>query len=165
MSARVVRHESALGRWEYALGTPHPSLRAHVREYAGWFEDLAHPISRREPPTEDVPVIINFGALVRLFDTRDPSRWTDYGSFTTGVYESYVIVVSSAGPTNGLQVNLSALGARLFVGRPLRELTNRAVELEDLFGRAARRLTLELYDAPTWMRGSRSSIGSWRPVC
>jgi AraC-like DNA-binding protein len=147
--SRVIRHESALGSWEYAIGRPHPSLRAHVREYSGWAEQMVTPLVRREPPTEDVPVIINFGAPVRLYDQQDPSRWTDFGSFSTGAYDSYVLV-GSTGPSAGLQVNLSILGARLFLGRPLRELLNRAVELEDVFGRDARRLAEELYDAPSW---------------
>ena len=146
---RVIRHESALGSWEYAIGRPHLSLRAHVREYSGWAEQMATPLVRREPPTEVVPVIINFGAPVRLYDQQDPSRWTDFGSFSTGAYDSYVLV-GSTGPSAGLQVNLSILGARLFLGRPLRELLNRAVELEDVFGRDARRLKEELYDAPSW---------------
>ena len=147
--SRVIRHESALGSWEYAIGRPHPSLRAHVREYSGWAEQMATPLVRREPPTEDVPVIINFGAPVRLYDQQDPSRWTDFGSFSTGAYDTYVLV-GSTGPSAGLQVNLSILGARLFLGRPLRELRNRAVELEDVFGRDARRLAEELYDASSW---------------
>jgi hypothetical protein len=75
--------------------------------------------------------------------------WSGFGSFTTVAYSSYVLVVST-GPSAGIQVNLSIFGARLFLGRPLRDLKNRVVELEDLFGRAARLLTQELYDAPSW---------------
>jgi AraC-like DNA-binding protein len=149
MGARAGRHESAEGQWEMVLGAPHPSLRSHVREYVGWFEHFAVPLCRREVPTEDIPVIINFGAPVRVFEAQNPSRWTDYGSFTTGAYDSYVLV-ATAGPSGGVQVNLSILGARLFLGRPLRELKNRAIALDDLFGRDARRLTMELYDATTW---------------
>ena len=149
MGARRVRHESALGKWEMVWGAPHPSLRTHVRDYIGWFEHFAVPLCRREVPTEDIPVIINFRSQVRLFDMQDPSRWTDYNSFTTGAYDAHVLV-GSTGPSEGLQINMSILGARLFLGRPLRELKNRAVELEDVFGRDARRLTMELYDAATW---------------
>jgi AraC-like DNA-binding protein len=94
-------------------------------------------------------VIINFGAPFRLFDQADPSRWTDYGSFTTGAYDAFVLV-GSTGPSAGIQVNLTILGARLFLGRPLRDLKNRAVALEDLFGGDAARLTEALYDAPSW---------------
>jgi AraC-like DNA-binding protein len=129
--------------------SPHPSLRAHVREYVGWFEHFAVPVCRREVPTEDVPVIINFGSPIRLYDLQDQSRWTDYGSFTTGAFDSYVLV-GSTGPSGGVQVNLSILGARLLLGRPLKDLRNRAVALDDLFGRDARQLDGELYDAPTW---------------
>jgi AraC-like DNA-binding protein len=129
--------------------SPHPSLREHVREYVGWVEHFPVPICRREVPTEDVPIIINFGSPIRLYDLQDASRWTDYGSFTTGAYDSYVLV-GSTGPSGGLQVNLSILGARLFLGRPLKDLRNRAIALDDLFGPDARRLDSELYDAPTW---------------
>jgi AraC-like DNA-binding protein len=149
MSAPIVRHESELGWWEAVRAAPHPSLRPHVREYIGWFEHMASPLCRRELPTEDVPVIINFGAPVRLFDPIDSSRWTDFDSFTTGAFDSYVLV-GSAGPSGGLQVNLSIMGARLFLNRPLGDLRNSAIALEDLLGRDARRLTMELYDAPTW---------------
>jgi AraC-like DNA-binding protein len=149
MSRETIRHDSERGQWEMVRRLPHPALRPYVREYVGWFEDFASPLCRREVPTEDVPVIINFAAPVRLFDIDHPSRWTDYGSFTTGAYDSYVLV-GSTGPSGGLQINLSILGARLFLGRPLRELRNRAIELEDVLGRAARRLVMELYDAPTW---------------
>ena len=71
----MIRHESAIGQWEYAIGTPHPSLRPHVRgDYTGWIEQMAVPMCRREPPTEEVPVIINFGAPFRLFDQAHFSR-------------------------------------------------------------------------------------------
>jgi AraC-like DNA-binding protein len=147
--AKVVRHESVLGSWEYAIAKPHASLQPHVREYYGWIERIAQPVCRREVPTDEVPIIINFGTPFRLFDQADPSRWTEFGSFTTGAYDSYVLV-GSTGPSAGIQVNLSIFGARLILGRPLRDMKNRVVELEDLFGRAARLLTQELYDAPSW---------------
>jgi AraC-like DNA-binding protein len=149
MSARRVRHQSVEGQWEMVRAAPHPSLCPYVREYIGWFERFAVPICRREVPTEEIPVIIGFGTPVRLFDVQDRSRWTDFSSFTTGAYDSHVLV-GSTGPSGGLEITMSILGARLFLGRPLRDLTNRAVALEDLFGGEVRRLTMELYDAPTW---------------
>jgi len=131
------------------LGAPASALRPYVREYCGWFEHMAAPLCRREPPSEIIPVIINFGAPVRVFDGADQERWTDYDSFTTGPYDRFVLVGSS-GPSGGIQVNLTILGARMFLGQPLHELTNRIVGLDDLFGRDARRLVMELYDAPAW---------------
>jgi len=146
---RVSRHESAIGRWEMAVAAPPEPVRAYVREYIGWFEHMASPLCRRELPTEDVPVIVNFGAPIRLFDLADPTKWTDFDSFTTGAYDTYQLVGSS-GPSGGIQVNFTLLGARLFIGHPLKELKNRAVDLGDVFGPLARPLAGELYDAPTW---------------
>jgi len=76
MSGQTISHESDRGRWEMVQRAPHPSLRAHVREYGGWSEDFAAPLCRREVPTEVVPVVINFAAPVRMFDVQDPSRWS-----------------------------------------------------------------------------------------
>ena len=49
-----------------------------------------------------------------------------------------------------LQINFTMLGARVFLGRPLGELMNRMVALDDLFGAPAGVLASELYDAGTW---------------
>lgn len=46
----IVRHESALGRWETAVRQPAAALRGYVRQYAGWFEHMAAPLCRRELP-------------------------------------------------------------------------------------------------------------------
>ncbi len=150
-----MRHASEQGAWEMARATPPPSLRPYVREYMGWWEDVSVPLCRREVPTEIVPVIINFGAPVRLYEAADRSRWTDYGSFTTGVYDTFVLV-ETAGAAGGLQINLTILGARLFLGQPLRDLMNRAIALDDLFGAAAGRLEDELQSAADW--GARFDI-------
>src|SRR5258708_12349475 len=143
------RHESELGCWELAIGEPHAALRPYVREYIGGLERTTIPICRREVPTEVAPLVINFGAPSRFFDPRDPERWADYGSFASGPHDSYVLV-GSTGPLNCLQINFTLLGVRLFLGRPLGELTNRPVALEDLLGPAAQRFRAELYDATVW---------------
>ena len=146
---QVVLRDTEHGRWEMVTAAPHVSLRAHVRQYVGGVERLTDPIRRRELPGSDTPVIINLGEPIRLFEAGDSTRWTDYGSFATGPYDSYV-VIESTGTQRVIQINFTVLGARLFLGCPLRGLRNRAVELEDVFGPSARRLTLQLYDAPTW---------------
>jgi AraC-like DNA-binding protein len=60
------------------------------------------------------------------------------------------VLVGSSGPSGGIQVNLTMLGARLFFGQPLHLLTNRIVTLDELFGRDAGRLVMQLYDAASW---------------
>ena len=147
---RIVAHESPMGRWEMALRQPHPALRAHVRQYVGWIEHMATALLRRELPTELIPLIINFGAPVRVFEAGESERFSDLDSFSTGAYDTFVRV-RSQGPSGGIQINFTILGARLFLGRPLGELTNRSIALGELIGRRhAEELTERLRDLPDW---------------
>jgi len=106
-------------------------------------------LCRRELPTELAPVIFNFGAPFRFFDPADVTRFTEHRSFVTGAFDRYVLVGSTGGYAC-LQINFTILGARLFIGRPLRELRNRVVALDDVLGADAARLTMQLYEAATW---------------
>jgi AraC-like DNA-binding protein len=148
-SIEVVRHASALGRWESAVGPPHPALRPYVREYVGGSEETIRPLVRRELPTEIAPLIINFGPPFRIYDSADASRYQEISSFVTGAFDSFV-VVGTTGAYACIQVNFTLLGMRLFLRQPLLELTNRVVSLHDVFGASAERLIGELYEAPTW---------------
>jgi AraC-like DNA-binding protein len=145
----VTRHASALGSWELATGAPAEVLRPFAREYIGWHEQLTAPLCRRELPTEEVPLIINFGAPFHLFTPGGTRRDRDLASFVTGAYDTYQLV-ESAGASSGVQVNFTLLGLRLLIGRPMQEMTNRALAPEDVFGAFASELTHRLYDAPSW---------------
>ncbi len=137
------------GEWELIDARPHPALRPHVVRYTGWFEKRATPLQRRELPSHYIPLIINFGSAIRVSRAADPTRWDTYGTFTTGAYDSYVLVETDAG-AGGVQVDFTILGARQFLGIPLDELTNRAIALDDVFGPADRGLTAALQEAPDW---------------
>ena len=147
--AHVTRHASALGRWELATAPPAAALRPFAREYVGWSEQLWAPLCRRELPTEEAPLIINFGAPFRLFAPGDSRRHLDLASFITGAYDTYQLV-ESAGASSGVQVNFTLLGIRLLVGRPIEDMKNRAFSPEEIFGAFARELTDRLYDAASW---------------
>jgi len=127
----------------------HVSLRSHVRRYVGWWEQRTTPLYRRELPSAEVPLIISFGEPIRLFDVDDRRQSRELGSFATGAYDAHVVVEAN-GSQCGIQIDFTILGMRLFLGRPLADLTNRGIALEEIFGSAARRLTSELHDAPTW---------------
>ena len=166
-SFEVVRHVSELGRWESAVGQPHPALRPYVREYFGGTEETFQPLVRRELPTEIAPLIINFGPPFRIFDGDNPARYRQVSSFVAGAFDSYV-VVGTTGAYACIQVNFTLLGMRLFLQRPLHELANRVVSLDEVFGRFAEQLVSELFEAPTWaarsfgqrIAGTRSSFPS-----
>lgn len=146
---RILRHGGATHRCEIIFAAPSPRLQAYVRGYVGGYEEAATPICRREVPSGIVPVIFTFAG--RVHEREPESRvWTEHGTFTAGLHDKFVLV-QSTGPSHGLQVNFTALGARLFFQRPLADLANRTIELGDVLGHADS-WTAELFDAPTWER-------------
>jgi AraC-like DNA-binding protein len=147
--ATLARHTSPVGCWELARALPTHALRPFAREYVGWHEEVSAPLSRRELPTEEAPLIINFGAPFHLRAPGGAGRGRDLTSFVTGAYDRYQ-VVESRGASTGVQVNFTILGLRLLVGRPIEDMTNRALAPEDVFGGFARELTHRLYDAASW---------------
>ena len=147
--ATVTVHASPLGRWELAAARPVEALRPFAREYVGWHEHVSVPLCRRELPTEEAPLIINFGAPFHMFAPGSARRGRNLASFVTGAYDTYQLV-ESEGDSSGVQINFTLLGMRLLVGRPMEDMTNRALVPEDIFGGFARELTDRLYDASSW---------------
>jgi AraC-like DNA-binding protein len=135
-------------QFEVAFAAPARGLAAYVREYVGWVDRSSLPVRRRELPSGNVPLVINFGARVRERKAAS-AEWTEHGTFTAGLHDAYTLV-ESAGPSEGLQVDFTALGARLFYDRPLGDLSNRTVDLADLFERATSRLLDRLHAARSW---------------
>ena len=131
------------------MALPAAPLRPFAREYVGWSEQLPVPLRRRELPTEDVPLIINFGAPFRLCAPDQSTSGVSLTSFVTGAYDTCQ-VVESMGASRGVQVNFTLLGLRLLVGRPIEDMKNRAFAPEEIFGAFARELTDRLYEATSW---------------
>jgi AraC-like DNA-binding protein len=145
----TMAEDRELHQWGMVESAPHPSLRSHVRRYLGWWERRTTPLYRRELPSAEVPLIISFDEPIRLFDVADRARSSSLGSFATGPYDAHV-VVEAHGAQGGIQIDFTILGMRLFLNRPLADLANRGVALEDIFGTSGRRLTAELHDTLTW---------------
>lgn len=146
---RVVRHDSTLGWWEMAFAAPPVSLAGVVRGYCGWREHTRAPLYRIEPPSSDVPLIFLFDSPVHAVNPEAPERTTAFGSFIAGLYDAHTLI-GSRGPMAGVQVNLSPIGARLLLDRPLVDFANRMVALDDVWGAAGRRLTARLAEARDW---------------
>jgi AraC-like DNA-binding protein len=132
-----------------SFADPHPMLSGYVRSYCGWDEEPSGVLWRIEPPGSDVPVIILFASPVLALDPADRGVIRSVGSFVAGLYDRHAII-GSAGRMAGVQVNFSPLGARLLLDRPLEAFANRMVELDDVWGSEARRLSVRLEEAPGW---------------
>jgi AraC-like DNA-binding protein len=124
-------------------------LTGVVIEYRGFRDERPAPGVAREAPWGGVPVIIDIGAGWNVASPADGYGPSRYRGFVAGMHDAFALV-EAAGPSFGVQVDLSPLGARRLLGVPMHELTNRIVALEDLLGRDARLLTERLADAPAW---------------
>lgn len=146
---RMVRHESPLHHFEMALRAPRPALRPWVRRYCGYVEYRSDLARRLEVPGSDTVLIINFGAPVKVIDPRVPREAAWHAHFVSGLYDSCVLVESS-GPFEGVQVDLTPLGAHRLLGVPMPEVANRVVALGDLLGAEADALVQRLNAARGW---------------
>jgi len=147
---RVVEHSSALGTWTMAFATPDARLGAVVERYVGYRESATAFTSRREMPITSVVLIINLGAPIQIIDTLGNRLEFRAGQgFCGGLSDSYAIS-ETAGAQAGVQVFFTPLGARRFFARPLGEMTNRVVRLEDLLGAEAPLWAERLQAASSW---------------
>jgi AraC-like DNA-binding protein len=115
-------------------------LAQHVRRLAGYSE-VAPPVRRREVPLASAVIVFSLG----------PDMWVDggwTGSFAAGLYDRPV-VTGHAGEQAGLQLDVSAIGARALLGLPLGELHDITVPLEEVLP-DAREITERLVEADGW---------------
>jgi AraC-like DNA-binding protein len=147
---RVLRNESELGRWELAEADPAPALRPYLsRPYQGFVEQRPGSMRRLEVPNGGIVLVVNFGEPFQISGPRDLVGEEHRSSFLAGLTDEYAIT-EYVGTSQGIQVDLTPPGAHLVLGLPMSELANRVVQLEDVLGPAARRLTEALYEAPGW---------------
>jgi AraC-like DNA-binding protein len=133
---------------ELAERKPAVVLHRYVRRYTAWLDRGTRIVRRRHFPSGLIPLIINFDADVRI-RRGSSAEWTRHRTFTAGLHDVFT-TSESAGPNFGVQIDLTALGARLLYGQPLEALANRIVDYDDMSGVSCERLSSKLFDAPTW---------------
>lgn len=127
-------HRSPLGAWEYVFADPAPALAGIVRRYCGYRERTAGPLRRRELPGAQVVLIVDLGPTLAVVDRARPERRDLFaGGFAAGLDDGPSIT-ETAGAMSGVQVDLTALGGRLLLGRKLAELSGRVAGLDELDG-------------------------------
>jgi AraC-like DNA-binding protein len=155
MTAPLPRAEIVFGhtdttRWEIARRPPAPHLRAYVRDLCGYTEHTPGGVRRREFPGAQVVVVFEFGPPVRIAQPGPSNRAGSFpGGFVAGLDGVYA-ETEHDGFQRGLQVNMTPVGARLFLGLPMSELAGRVVSLRDLLPREHRSLSFRMAELPTW---------------
>lgn len=110
-----------------------------TRNYVGFSQPAGVAGRWLSPPTGTATVIINIGAP---FAGRPRA-------FATGLTDRHEIVEQS-GAIDCVDLKLTPLGAYTLLGTRMDELTGDVVDLEDLLGASARRLTERLAAEPDW---------------
>ncbi|HET6951622.1 MAG TPA: helix-turn-helix domain-containing protein [Acidimicrobiales bacterium] len=147
----VVRHDGDGESWTMAHAAPHPVLAGVVaRPYCGYVERTAAPFRRREVATGFVTLILSFSEPLDLVEmSRSSSGGRRFTSFVAGLHEGYA-VTEHGGRQQGVQVDLTPLGAARLLGVPPHAVANACTGLDDLWGAAAGRLTDRLGSADGW---------------
>jgi AraC-like DNA-binding protein len=144
---RILRRESDLGCWELGIGQPDSRLRGIVHRYEGYAESASPaPVLRQEVPSLHVPLIVNFGSRWRVATSGSTPEFRD--SFFAGLFERSAFVEAD-GPASCVQIDFTPIGAHLFLGIPMHELSNRVLEAEDVLG-GGRELVERLETARGW---------------
>jgi len=147
---RVARGGAGGGLWEMASREPCALLRPYVRSLVGFDEWLPRRESRRQFPEPFVVLIIEFGPPLRVTlggDERSAARHS--GGFAVGLGDQFAITEHDGGQ-RGVQVDLTATGARRLIGMPMSEIAGRIVALRDLLPAVDRNLADRLDAATDW---------------
>lgn len=144
------RHDAPDGRWEIVTADLHPGLRDLVVSWCGCEEWSPGPSRRRQVPVGFVPVIIDFLPSYGVSGADAPDSFTlrRFG-FAAGMHDQFCLTESS-GRATSMQIDFTPIGAYLFFRRPMSDMANLVIGLDDLFGAEGVRLVDRLADAVEW---------------
>jgi AraC-like DNA-binding protein len=141
------RHEDRSGVFEQARGAPAPALAGIALSYTGYVHRGVMSPRRLEPAQDRVTMILNLGPRLLVGGPGFPTVAAD--SFVAPVTDAYA-TTEEGDALEGLQVDLSPLGARMAFGMPLSELSELIVDLEALLGPRLGLLIESLAEAAGW---------------
>ena len=145
----VERRETEEACWTVARRAPSPALRPYLlRSLEGWEQARGPAPLLREVPFPGVPLILNLDAPWAIADPG--ARPAPRDSFVAGMHAAATLV-QGAPSWACIELRLTPLGAHRLLGRPMHELTNRTVELDDVLPRPrADELTARLRETASW---------------
>ena len=129
-----------------ARRVPAPQLRPYVAGNAeAWEQSNGAAVRLREVPFPGVPLILNLG---EPWHVETDGRAATLDSFLAGLHTTPTFV-HGAPSWACIELRLTPLGARRLLGRPMHELRNETVPLEDVLPGAGE-LVGRLRDEPSW---------------
>lgn len=137
-------------RWRVTRPWP-AGLQPYLHSYAGYWEAVASPFRVRLVPTGRAVLVISLGepfTQVRRLQEASPAGGA-IGSLVVGLDDGPRLC-DHPGGQEAIRLELTPLGAYRLLGVPMRELTNRAVELRDVLGPEAGELAERMAATDDW---------------
>jgi AraC-like DNA-binding protein len=118
-----------------------------VARCVGFSKTAAVPMQRRELPSRNITLIINFGDALVVVD--NDQRRRSLGSFVSGI-QSESALTERVGHQHGMHVELNPLAAYSVFGLPMHSLADTVVDLASVLGPAGEELVEHLAGAGGW---------------
>ncbi|MBI0378040.1 AraC family transcriptional regulator [Streptomyces albiflaviniger] len=147
---QAIRWQGDTGTYEVVWAAPHQRLRGQVLCYRGYRVEMTSGRTRLEVPDGAVSVLLGLGGNLRISSTARPDVAHLCTSPVVTGMRSRAWTASHSGRLYGIEVLMTPRAAYGVFGVPLGELTDRNVELGDLFGRGAMSLLERIAWEPTW---------------
>lgn len=140
---------SIAGRFEMLRRVPDSRLAGVVTDICFYRETAPGHYRNTEYASLTVPLVISFAEPFAIGLGRIPGNNDRFASFAAGLYAGPVVIESFGGACC-VQVNFTPLGARRFFSRPMSELTDSMVVLDDVLGTEGMALRERLGNTPDW---------------
>jgi AraC-like DNA-binding protein len=132
-------------------GRPHPALSGLVGAYHGYRHRLPGPGVHRGLPSSVMTVVFAFDEPLDVGWFRAPDQRDSLWTLASGLHTE-AAEIRHQGLQCGIQLGLTAEGARQLLGMPMRELARRIVCLDDVLGSAAIDWHQRLLEQTSWQQ-------------
>lgn len=151
MAARAVVARESFGASEFTLARRDvlPALRPYLAGATGYIERAPGPKARREMAGASIVVCLESGPPIRVYDTRDRNASVHQAGFVAGLGNEPTLTEHD-GFQSGIQLDFTALGARLFFDMPMSELAHRVVDLGAAMDLESRRELARIAEIQDW---------------
>ncbi|WP_020673692.1 helix-turn-helix transcriptional regulator [Amycolatopsis nigrescens] len=146
----VSRREVARAPAERVFGRPRARLAGHVLSYVAHDFPQMDLMPWRMAPLAVITVVLDLEAPYRRLLAPEPLAGQTLPASPVLGLRNRPLVLEQSGPSRGIGVALTPLGAYALFGLPLRDLANANIALADLIGDDAGLLTEQIAEAPGW---------------
>jgi AraC-like DNA-binding protein len=134
----------------YETARPAAPLRAFIERYVGYRMSGFAPGVHRGLPSRHLTFIVSIGPTIDVIAQTDPHQApASYHCVVSGL-QARSATIGYGASQEGVQIDLSPLGARVLLGMPSRVLWDTSVECSDVVGRPGWELWERLQDVPDW---------------